>query len=281
MYRLEQFGTATLPQADFNSDISPAQALTSQVQGGGTSYDALRSDAAMPRLPYTLPHRCTVMETSLAAMRTTIDTWRSLVGVRAILYRRALDDNTVHWAWARLIAMPETRQPQQLFAQPIDLQFSILSSWHGNHHGAPLFYDDPDNYFDTGLVWDASETTVLNTSPKNITVTNGGKIATTDVNIQITAGSAAITNVVIAKPYGNVSWYYDGTIAIGKSLVVKGASKSVLNDSVGDWDHFHLNAAHSIEPWLRMAVGANVYRVTLTGGSTDSEITFEFSDGWA
>jgi hypothetical protein len=220
------------------------------------------------------------METSLASMRATIDGLRALLGVKTFLYRRALDDASVHWAWARLIAMPELRAPQQLFAQPIDLQFQIQSAWRGNHHGAGWTLDSGE-YLDTGLVLDEDETTTLSTSPLDITITNGGNIATTDVNLKVTAGSAPITKVEIAKPYGNVSWYYDGTIATGKELIVAGGSKSVLNDSVGDYDHFHLAAAQTIEPWLRMAVGTNVYRVTLTGGSTDSTITFDFSDGWA
>jgi hypothetical protein len=284
MYRLERFDTVTLPQADFVSDISAAPARSATVTAGGSSYDAYSTDVAPQKLPYPLTHRCAVMETTLAAMRTSIDALRALVGTRAVLYRRALDDDTVHWAWARLMSLPETRKTNELFAQPIELRFEVWSNWRGNHHGEGWTFDSGE-YLDSGLVFDEDETTTLNsaTSPdyQDITINNAGDLATTDVNIKVTAGSAAITKVEISKPYGNVSWYYDGTIATTKSLIVASGSKTVTNDGTGDSDHFHLAAAHSIEPWLRMAVGDNIYRVALTGGSTDSTITFDFSDGWA
>lgn len=259
MYKFESFAGVTLPQAEFNTDISPGQARTNNITGGGSGYDGWGSDDAPVRYPFAVQHRGVVVASTLATMRSTIDDLRALIGRQAPLYRRALDDNTIHWAWARLINVQEQRQPLQMFAQPLTFRFDVWSQWHGTHH-------------DTS--------TTLDTSPKDIVYANSGNAPVTDFIITVTAGSADITLLTVSKPYGSVSWYYDATIAAGESLVFNTASWSVLNDGDADIAHLHRNAVHAITPWMRLISGNNTVRVAITGGSTDSTIVLDYYDGW-
>ena len=141
---------------------------------------------------------------------------------------------------------------------------------------------DAGVWFDTGYVFDETNTTALDASPKYINVPNGGNCTVINANITISvpAGGTPITNLVITVP-GISSFAYSGTIAANTSLIIDCGAQSVMNNGIGDLAHFTLHpTAHLIDDWLRLEPGNNTMAVTLTGGGANSTIGWGYFDGW-
>ncbi|MCX7851799.1 MAG: hypothetical protein N2383_03345 [Caldilineales bacterium] len=129
MYRLLEFAGLTLPRAAAVAELSTAPSRPRVVGGHGGVYDLDGQNQAQPELPYTLTYRCEILGNNLNTLRQTLDAWRSRRGKVGSLVRQALNDGAEHQATARLLQLRLERQAQQVYVQPVEFQFLILSRW--------------------------------------------------------------------------------------------------------------------------------------------------------
>lgn len=280
MYWLTRFGTVELPQYDqqFNAGPAPADSAAVALVGGGT-FDAFGTGVAPQRYPIEMRLSCTVVNIDADAARVTLRDLKSLIGTRAKLWRTLIPGGSTHWCWARLTDVDDTmRSNMHAWSIPVTLAFTVMGRWHGLQHDGGWFFDDGE-FFDDGLMFDGDEETVLATSPQTVVVDNDGKMPVRDAIINITAKTAPITRIEISL--GSCNWYYDGTIATNKTLIVDCGSKTITNDGAAAWNDFHLTGNHVVADWLVLQPGNNSVIVTKTGGGTTSTIEFVYSDGWA
>jgi len=282
-YELYKFDTLVLPAAASEDDVSTGQVnvVIVDLSGGGV-WDALGTEQAKRR-GTPLSKRCMITGTA-AILRTQFNILRAYNGKRGRLWRRWDTDDT-EWCWARMLDVPALRTVEQQQHQVLELQWMMISPyWYGTHHGGGWLFD-AGIWFDTGYVFDETNTISLDTSPYTCIVNNGGNRTITNaaLTISVPAGNAAITSLTIAVT-GVSSFIYTGTIAAGTSLVIDCGAQSVINNGTNDYAHFDLHAtAHLIDDWLRLEPGDNSVIVTRVGGGGASgapTIGFAYPDGW-
>lgn len=283
MYRITEFGSTSLPQAQSSYTAGTAPTVSSIVSTVDGVFDLVGTDLALPKLPYTLQYSCLAYASSQSTLRSTLDALRALRGKKQKLYRQTLGTSPAdQWAWARLkqVAFDHTYKHGLTIAQPIVMEFEVLSYWHGEPSSAWLL--DDGYYMDDGLYLDEGTTTAftLDSSPKDCVVANSGNILATEVQLSVLAGSADITALTISMG-GIYNWTYSGTISAGEELLIDCRAFTVLNNGDDDYANFSLNSGHLSYFWLALEPGNNTVTVTKTGGSTDSVLTFVFYDAWA
>lgn len=277
----ERFGTTTLPIYEPKDDIGPAPARQGMVKTPG-GFFAVNGTETLDPDSKRFTVRRQIIENTSAALITTYYALRELRGVRDKLYRRR-DDDVIEWAYAWLVGCESDREPKNITVLDVDLTFELHSvQWYGVEHNAGWVFDSGE-LFDTGLYFDSADFTfTLNTSPKTVTVTNGGNDTVRNCIITVTAGSAAITALVIERVIGATTYEhltYSGSIASAEALVIDCGADSVENNGTGDYANFARGASHKTSWLLQLLKGDNSIKVTITGGSTDSTILFTFSDG--
>jgi len=277
-FYLYQFGTTEIPGAQGAFGF-PAQVRSTSQRTLGGNFDGAGALTLSPELPYALNYTGLVVHaTDTTQIRTELDALRALRGQLDRLWLRTADGYD-RWAWARLLNVsPEMRAVDRAAVQFV-MGFEVRSLWNGAAHGGAWTFDD-GYYFDNGLYFDTEGAHTLNTLPKTLTITNNGNVAVDNCGITITAVANAITALKIGIA-GVCEFTFTGTIAAGTSLVVDCGNKTVLNNGLDAWRYFALTAAHTIEPWLRLAPGANSVVVTPTPASTTCTAQFTYSDGWA
>jgi hypothetical protein len=278
-YIIERFGNLPISALEAQQDIGTheAQVATAILPGGG-QYDAYGDEIAplvKRDIPVTAVFAGSGWQTQYRALRAAI-------GKRGWLYRRDEQDDAVHKIMARLMRVQTRRTKKDFDSIQAQLVFLPLSpQWYGQEHLTWTF--DSGYYFDDGLVFDDSGISfTLDTTPKYVTVNNGGNARVTSVKATITAGSAAITSLSVARQIGATTyekWIYNGTIAIGKSLVVDCGALSVVNDGSEDYANLSWSTLHKTDDWLRLEPGDNTIEVQRVGGGVNSVIVFEFRDG--
>ena len=277
-HKIWRFGTVDLPLANAAFDAGSAPSRAGFIPtADGTAFDAWGTAQAGAQYPYDLAVRCEVVEASTATIRTTLDALRGLRGQRLKLYRMMFSDGTAQWAYARLMRVPAQRDWRNVYQQPVDLQFQVLTPWFTAYHGQPWTLDAGES-LDTGLYLDTAETHTLSASPTSISLANAGNAAAWRVQITVTAGSADITSVNVKV--GDCSWTYSGTLYAGDALIVNGDTWRVTNDGADAWAAFDLDAAHVARHWFEIAPGGSTVTVTFSGGSTDSTIAFHYWETW-
>jgi hypothetical protein len=263
MYRLIEFGSTALPGYDYEWTAGTPETVAALVRTvGGPAFDAYGASDAPASMPYTLRYQGVAYGATMTALRTQLDGWRALRGKRLQLYRQAEDDDSEQWAWARLMQVQadNTVSNQAMVIQPVTLVFQVSSGWNGAAHSE-----------DFALT--ADDTTAC-------AMDNDGNVAVVDCILTVTAGDAAITALTVT--IGTLcSFTYDGTIAIGESLVVDSGAFSVLNDGDDAYADFELGAGHSVLEWLQLEPGETTVAVAITGGGTGAEAVFVYYDAWA
>lgn len=276
-YKLESFGAVLLPE--FNTryalDTVPAKNTIVRTVAGG--YDSRGSEQADMDLPLAIRYKGVIVEDTLADWRTAVDALRAVSRKRALLRRRAWDDDEEQFCHARFMSAQVERGYQDSRLYETTLQFLQLTPWVG--HDYTVWELDAGYFLDAGLYLDEEGLIyTLDSSPYTATITNGGNRSTNNIRLTLTAGSVAITEVTFTC--GDAEFTFGGTIAIGDDLVIDTGAQSVLNDGTAAFADFELTSNHTIEDWLVFAPGDNDLVITLTGGSTDSELVVEFQDGW-
>lgn len=204
-------------------------------------------------------------------------------GKRDRLYRRtAIGD--IHWQYARLAEVAAHRSYEQTkyrFIQDLELRFATQEAfWRGNFGGA--WNLDSGEYLDAGLAFDSAETYNLDGSPKAVTIvigTDAGRATIRALRIRVTAGSAAITSISIARS-GGESLTFGGTIASGDVLLIDTGTMQVTNDGVDAYDDLTLSPTTDLASWFALQPGSNPLTVTYIGGGTGSTIDFSYYEAW-
>lgn len=282
MYTLYRFGTLTLPDEMPTDDNSTAPYSSAGIAlSTGGAFDSFGSDQSYPAGTYKLTKACSFHFTSSATMRTYFNALRAMTGQKTFLFRQ-WDSGVVEWVMARLLRVDAEREVENKYHLEATLEFEIYSHyWHGSYLGAWTF--DAGYYFDTGLYFDSGgDSVTLNVSPKSFTITISGNAIINDPTITVTAGSANITALEIKNTTtGHLAEIdFTGTITASESLVIDCGAYTVENDGSDAESDFALGSTHAIEEWFRLAPGANTITVTITGGSTDSTIDFDYYEGW-
>lgn len=283
MYSYERFGTVTLPIYERESDHSPIPARVGVVGTIAGAYDTLGADDAPQELPYNVSVRGVVLEDTAAALRTTLDGLRALVGKRKNLYRRADSNDEIQWARARLVSEPMRRVQGNVLHCEVEMVFQILTPWVGADHSTWVL--DDGEYLDTALYLDEAGETFTGSSPHIFTTTNGGNRVVTNPVITLTAGGASVTSVTITKVGtggSETKIVWTGTLLTTKKLIVDCGTFTITNDGANAYSgKAAFDSNHTIAEWLRIDPGYNEITVTWVGGSTDSTVLLEYRDGWA
>lgn len=275
-YRLVKFGTVDLPLAAPQFDAGTAGSQARYVQTAtGQAFDAHGTDQAPAQYPYELPLRCEVIATSLVTMRNTIAQLRQLRGKRQQLWR-ALNDDTQQWAYARLLRVPQMHEWNNVYHQPIDLQFMVETPWYGtaaevSGAGGGIDYDGLSTVGaeeDASIADGGSFTVTLPTYSADVT----------DLTLTLTAGSLDITAFTLTNTTLSMALAFTGTITAGDSLIVDTGAWSVTNGGADAWAD--LTPPATEQSWLRLTAGANVFTIAMTGGSTDSTLVLAYYETW-
>lgn len=272
------FGTLVMPTAMPSDDVGTGSAKTNPVeQSEGGAFDALGDEQAKPGLRDATKTAIFHFINDAARVQFFRDI-REWFGKKDQLFR-IWDDDSVEWVYARLESIGSTRTITNRNHLAVQFNFEIYSPvWNGEYKGI-LMYDD-GHYYDTGLYYDSGgDAVVLDSSPKTFSIENGGNAVQTNLTIKVTAGSANITNIKIEGNGAEIQ--FSGTINSTKELVIDCGAYTVENNGVDAIADFERLSSHSIEEWFILVAGSNSITVTITGGSTDSEIDFDYYDAHA
>lgn len=276
-YTIDRFGSIALPCAAAEEPVGTAPSRSGLVTLPGGYYDAYGSERA-PREREIISRKAILHRSTPALLQAAYNELRAMRGVRSNLYMTQ-PDGSVYWTTARLLKIVSPSGPDNIRHLELTMTFELIEPvWHGERTGSGWVLDAGE-VLDAGLTLDESDgVTVLNTSPKNVTVINGGNATVKNAVITVTAVGTDITSLIIAKS-GETQLVYSGTIAVGESLVIDCGAWSVENDGADDYANFDLGASHAIEEWLHLDPGSNTITVTRTGGA-NSTIGFTFYDLW-
>jgi hypothetical protein len=263
-YKVKTFNGVTLPTYDPSYDLPTDRVSVEPMAVTYGVYDPLGSQRARG-MGGTVIVQATATGASASALQTTLDSLRALRGVRGSLVIE-MADSTERSRTARCEEVRTERRfvggDHMHLYQPVRFIFRLYGQgWNGTAN---------------------TDTTVIDASPKNATVNNGGNADQSDVTITVTAGSADITALRIQNTTAGYlcDLVYDSTIAAGESLVIDCGALTVKNNGSGDYANLSLGSTHAVDDWMRLAPGNNSMTYTLTGGSTDSEVEFSHYDMW-
>lgn len=257
-YWFEKFAGVSLPDNPrVDAGTGDTRMAILQLPGGGI-YDP-DGDGLAPRALARVSMSGVVHASCPADLRERCNELRALRGVRGALYRRHLDGRR-EWITARCMEVAAIWTTTSRRHAEVELSWVLEGThWEGDAHDI---------------------TTTLNTSPKTVTLANGGNLAIADAIITVTAQGSAITQVSIAiSGVSEVQWA--GTLAVGKSLLIHCGAQSVHNDGTDAYSGLTLTSNHKISDWLRLEPGDNSVVLTRTGGDGTSSVRFQYSDGWA
>lgn len=265
-YWYTQFGATVIPGAGASQDVGDLTSLSGvQALPGGGAWNPYAGDIAPADLSAGITVTGTLIAASAGALRTALAEWRALIGTTASLFRTP-DGGAPNSEFisATLVSVRAPKEVTHRVHLPITLTF------------APLEYPW------RGLVGTVS--TVLDTSPKSIVAANGGNARVTDAVITVIARGTNVTAVRLQHTAAGgvvVDWTWTGTLLVGNPLVIDCGRYSATNAGVAAYGGFALASAHNIGDWIRLLPGNTTLTVTRTGGSTATEISIAFRDGWA
>lgn len=205
-------------------------------------------------------------------------------GKRDRLYRR-MSNGDIHWIYARLREVSARRSyeiARYKVLQDVDLIFETQEAiWHGSY-GSTWYLDDGE-YLDSGLYLDSGPGPFdLASSPTLCTLSIGedtGRAPTRALLMRITAGSAAITSITVART-GGESLTFGDTIAAGDIVEIDTGTMQVTNDGADAYDGLSFSPTADMAAWFTLLPGDNEITVTFSGGGTGSTIEYIFYEVW-
>ena len=259
--QLTAFDGVNLPLAAMEAGLQGDDRLDGMVTvAGGGLYRAFGTDRS-PAKPPVLTHKAKITGATLHAMQDILDPILAKQGKSGTL-TMTMGDATSRTRTAELLPVEYEVTYQTRQAIPVDLRFQCISiGWKGTAH---------------------NDTTTLDTSPKSITVANGGNRRVTDaiITVSVPGGGTPMTglNIYVA----GISYIsFSGTIAAGTSLVIDCGALTALNNGADAWSGIIRNATdHKIDDLLRLEAGNNSVVVSHTDVGTNSTVNFAYSDGW-
>lgn len=210
----------------------------------------------------------------------------ALRGKRDKLYRRT-SQGDYHWQYARLteiIASRDYQLTRYQWIQDVELHFACQDAfWRGrNRHSWTL---NSGVRLNSGYSLNPLPVYALTTSPAAITVTVGattdaGRAAVRSMQIIVSAGASAMSDVTIART-GGESLTYAGTIPSGGQLIINTGTMQVSCTGVsGAYVNLTFTPAADMAAWFTLQPGSNAITITYTGGGSGKAIEFIFNDIW-
>jgi hypothetical protein len=281
-YTLTQFDTLVLPAYNPTTGVGTGALQTAVLQLPGGGAFNVNQGGRSRRKVTQLSRSCTLAYDTAGEMRTAYNLLRALTGYQRRLWR-VWDDGTAEWCWAVMGEIGAARGVRNNLWLAVELNWAMISeAWNGTHHGAAWTLDS-GIIFDTGYVWDTTETSALTADATTaVTATNAGNRDCESLRITITAGSTKLTQVTITLTAQNCELHYHKDINAGQSLVIDTGAWTVLNNAVNAYADLELTANHKQDRWFRLAPGANALSVICAGGGAApaSTITLEYHDNW-
>ena len=264
-YWYTRFGTTDLPLCNASQDLGMGPAATAYSEYPYSVYDALGAEQAQVKVPYTLKVEATINNLNPVILQTDFYAYRALLGQRALLYRvRDRLPGSIESVMARLAQFTTRRDSNSPTSLELSFEFDILKGvWDGTAH---------------------SETVTLATSPKTVTLVNNGNAIQRQVAITVNAGPTTPMAAIKIENLttGHVSSFtYTSNIAVNMATVFDCGAATCRYNGTDDFNDFALDAAHTINEWLRLAPGNNSIRITRTDGNVDSTVVFTYNDAWA
>lgn len=276
-YILKLFDGVNLPLYDPDTPTGAGPSRRGAVRlGGGGHFDIYGSARAPLDLPYDLNYKATYAESSLAALETALSALRGRSRRRGRLIREMANGDT-HWCVARLVELDAPRPGGITNRQQCRMTFEVGSPWYGALHGDSWYIGQDGIYLGDGHVLGSASVYTLDTSPKVLTINNGGDGDVTAVTLTFTGGSAPLTGLTVGC--GACAWTWGGTLASTKELIVDSGAWRVTNDGVDAFDEGpHLTAGATSGRWLVLAPGNNTLTIAKTGGGANSSLLVSFLD---
>lgn len=276
--RFTQFGTLALSQIDAEDVLDTPPVISALLDTVAGPFDAYGTQQAR-NAAYSISRIFALHGTTTDDLDDARDDVRSRLGTYNLLWAY-MGDGFLRWTKVRLMQIREVRSRRNFNFQPVRMEFELLDSlWQGKDYTPWVL--------DAGILLDAGEyldetawLETMSSSPHTITVTNGGNRRIDNPVITITAGSADITALTIAKT-GETDMDFGVTISSGLALVIDCGAMTIENNGANSFSSLTLASGHVIPEWLRLDPGDNDIDVTFTGGSTDSTVQIEFRDRWA
>lgn len=246
----------------FSDGTGPITSPMTDLPGRG-SFDTLGSGIARPEARQ-VTHRGKVLAATGAALQTAINALDALNGQRNLLWKSYDGGTTNRSRYARVM--------------------DVRKEW-GLRNGTPYAIVEMDFELSAG-VWSGAahnETTTLTTGSDNAITTNGGNARVRDAIITISPAPASPAITVVDFYIATQGlWYWQGTLAAGKLLVINCGTKRITNDGVDAFVGFTLHPYWDASDWFPIDPGgALTFRVGRTGGSNLSICNLVYSDGWA
>ncbi len=260
-YTITKFGSTTLPIYKPTTPVGThgSRIVTFDLASGGV-LDALGSEIS-PADGEKIRKRCSIVQSTAAAVDTEYKALRALRGTRAQLWRQWAD-GTQEWVWARLDAIGAERRAKHLFHLDLDLTFIVLSPcWYSQTETTLDFPDlgaDDDDLTTTGS--ESGGTVTIYSG-----IANDGNINQPDVTFKVTPVDVAVTSITVTNSSSGHAWTYAGSIAATKTLVVDCGAQSVENDGSDDYANF--TGPTDKDEWMELIPGTNVFTVEITGAT--------------
>lgn len=129
-YTLKAFGNLDLPAYAPSGDLGPAQAVDGLVPlPFGAVFDVFGSGIAPGKYPYTITWQCRLVADSVSELRRQVDTLLNQLWHRQKLWRRALDDNSLSYAYARLSGIKLPHVSSTYLVQDMTLTLTVQTGW--------------------------------------------------------------------------------------------------------------------------------------------------------
>jgi hypothetical protein len=277
MFLFKRFGSTTLPIGNINQTESPLPAQLEFVETTAGLFDNASWGRNRPATPFSLRYQAVVLESTMAATRTLLDTLRAQVGTRNFLYRERRDDGALHYCMARLSAMPFETDTKDKAWRTITLEFQQMSRWHGALHGTGWRFDTGID-FDDARVLDEDPPVTLNTNPKVITTVNNGNIPLRDVQLIFAIGATPITSMIITGPHIDLRF---GAIPAASGLVLDAGAHTVLLNGDNYYSSLTRGPDHRLDGWIELGAGSTPLVIQRSGGAVTDKVAIIYTDAWA
>lgn len=279
MYSLTRFGDLVLPLYNRETDMSPADAISTLVMAAGGAIDAAGSARSPLREPMPITMRCVLVGDTAADLLAQINTLRAAVGTRAWLYRAADADGTLHRCTARLMDVAAARKRGNILHAEVKLTWQAIGSWRGKRYENWTLDDgsefDDCLYLDTGAVAITMDATT--------TVTNTGNLPVVDATLRVVTEAHSIQLWYFDMNAQNIHiTFYVNTPAAGDEIVLNAGSKTITLNGADNYSRFGYDPlTHANADWIALAPGANLVELARQYPAPSSTAILEFAERWA
>lgn len=188
-----------------------------------------------------------------------VDDIKAKIGSWGQVWRKRIADGVLTWKQSRLLQVihEETVENADVVSE-VECVFETL---------------------DVGWRSAAAVTTSVgatNGIPAALNVQNSGSIPVRDAILRVARTSGTITQVTITGVGIDITW--TGSIGASQTLTIDAGKQTILRSTTDQYSGFTLNVGHTVDDWLPLVVGANIFLVTVTGGN--ATVSVEHYDQW-